>query len=249
MVSMRRIVFVVGALPTIGGCVGADEGDLATYAAPLHRQTGVPDGLARRVIGAAAEIPPDYPIGDVIRVVDLEGGGFVPGSVQRSGDADLVFEPYEGWRADRRYAWTVAPPTSVPHGPELAFSADLVGTAVFDTSDRLDVLGAAFDAAGLQVCVVLSRPFEPAIEDVVRITANDVEIHAVLYPLDADAWAPTFDLSDDDPGVDVACIDSEEPLEPGTSLRIWWNEEGPWRLDVGEDPSADLVDQMYRGLW
>jgi hypothetical protein len=105
----------------------------ATWIEPLDGRTAVDPDAALRLHAASLSLPPGYPVGDFLRVVDLESGGFVPGEVIDEGDA-VAFLPDEPW--DGRYVWTVDDPADVPHGPELPVEATLLGSAVFSTSSR-----------------------------------------------------------------------------------------------------------------
>jgi hypothetical protein len=235
------------ALASLGltGCLAGEELPGETFVTPLDGQTAIPLDMDLIVQNGPAEVPPDYEIPPVIRVVDLEEGGFVTGDVTVQGDI-VRFHPDNGWLGSHRYFWIFDPVEPVPHGPEIAFSDAEAGTAVFDTSVvRLDALGAGLDEDG-RACIVLSRRVTVADGGTIRVTANDVEIPEViveqLEPGDWSDW-PREPL---DEGVDVLCLDTVEPLDTGTVLRMWWGTNGPWRVELSEETVEDVIDTLRR---
>jgi hypothetical protein len=241
--SMRSRSLWIAAF--LAGCDDPTLNPQDSFVSPLAGQTGVPSDMELLVRGGAVEIPPDYAVGDVIRVVDLEDGGFVAGQVLMEG-WDLRFVPEEPWADGRRYAWTVDPAGHVPHGPELPIPANLVGTSAFGTSEAIDLLGSTLDD-DQRACLVASHPLEEAGE--VRITANDVEVEDVtLEELREIEWVPGFARDPSDPYVQVWCVNSATPIAAGAVLRVWWGEQGPWSLTVREIPVEDLVIELHRGV-
>lgn len=240
-----RIAHVVAAAGLLAACNRMESTEEA-FVSPLAGQTGVPLEMDLLVKGGAVEIPPDYPMGEVIRVVDLVDGGFVPGTLTMDG-LDLRFAADDGWAEDRRYAWTVDPAAHVPHGPELPIPAHLVGTSAFGTGEGLDLLGSTLDLDG-RACVVASRPTDEADPDDLRVTVNDVALDdAALIKLDPTEWTPGFALDEVDPYVDVWCLETATPLEAGGALRVWWGDSGPWRMEIRDVPVGDLVIELSRG--
>jgi hypothetical protein len=218
-----------------------------SFVSPADGQTAVPRDLDLLVNRGALEIPPDYPVGDLIAVVDLDDGGIVPGTVTRDG-ADLLFHPDEPWRANRRYAWTVGGDDHDPHGPELPVPAALQGTSSFYTSVDVELLAAGLDDDG-QACVVLSRPVAGLDRDHVRVTLNDVEVpDATVVVAPPESWDPGYELLGDDPALDVVCVTTATPVDAGAEIRIWWGDRGPWRLTVQDAALSDVVAGLYRGV-
>lgn len=245
---MRKttLSMLILALTTVA-CDGGGA-PVQSYIAPVAGQTGIPVDLALLVRNAAQEIPPDYPIDDAIRVVDLDQGGFVAGVVEIDG-VDLLFTPDEAWAEGRRYAWTIDPVAHVPHGPELPLPENLVGTQAFGTSESVDVLASAIADDG-QPCVVLSRPIPDMQTRGIRVTINDVEIEeARLVPLDPQEWNPNLERFPEDPYIDVYCLDAPVEVEAGATIRTWLGEEGPWRHEIRDLPVEDVVIELQRGVF
>jgi len=233
---------------SLAGCAGDDVAQERTWIAPLDGQSGIPLDMQLMVRTGELDLPPDYPIPNLIRVVDLRDGGEVPGRVE-VGPERIRFIPDEGWVGDRRFAWTVDPVNPVPHGPELVFPEHLAGTAVFDTSSSLSVLGAALDDEG-RACLVFSRRLTADDDAEVNIDADGVPVdEVVLEYLPEEAWSPWV-LAPDDPGLDVICLTTPETFEPGTVIRVWWGEpEVPWRAELQGIGVDELVVALRRGVF
>jgi len=195
-------------------------------------------------------MPPDYPLPELVHVVDLDRGGRVQGAVTLQ-DHTLRFTPANGWRPNTRYAWTVNPLQTPPHGPESSVEAGLVGTAAFDTTPRLDLLAAVVPSPQ-KACMVWSRPLTTDDTGELRITIDDAEVTADAIILDLvprAEWGVSFDLEPEDPGVNILCMRGEAetvPLTPGSILRVWWGNEGPWREELAERSLADAVGLLRR---
>lgn len=242
----HRSIPALGVLALAVLAVGCGNNDLAfqeSYISPLDGQTGWSVDAPLQTLAPEMDIPPDYALPELIRVLDLDLGGFVPGTTVRTVDT-LTFTPDEPFAEDRRYSWVVDVPTPVPHGPQLTFPSALEEPAIFDTRPRIDVLGGSVDSTG-QTCLVLSR----------LITADDagswsIEVNGTLvdglvgYRLDREVWSTGFDFPDDDPGPDVYCFTPSETelaglpaLQEGDRLRVFWTGQGEWLvdgLDAGE---------------
>lgn len=227
----------------LAGCAG-DEAIFPAYIAPVDGQTAVPRDLSLRVqTGPIHELPPAYEVPDLIRVVDLTDGGYVPGRVDVDTDS-VRFTPRVRWRSGHRYVWTFDPAKAVPHGPEFGFPDTLEGSAVFDvTADRLDLLDATLDAAG-RTCLVFSR----------RLTADDDGPFAVyadgdlqegtlreLLPVDT-----TYALEPLDAGIDTVCLTTPEPLLGDTELTIEWGQHGPWRVTLRDTDLTQIYSELRR---
>jgi hypothetical protein len=227
--------------------VGCDDsGDLGSFITPLDGQTGVALDAVLEVSAPTLRVPPDYPLPELIRVVDLAEGGFVPGDVVDDGDV-LSFLPHTSWMVDRRYVWTVDIPEGVPHGPELHIAGQLSGSAVFDTSQAVAVLAAGTDDED-RACLVLSRHADSGIVEGARVTADDVEIADLSIELQGpESWLDELWVPGLQPEVDLACLLTEEAIPPGTRLRVWWAESGPWVADVEDVSPAELVVELHRG--
>lgn len=233
-------VFAVG----FAGCAASDD-PVEHFVVPFDGQTAVALDAPLRVQAADLEVPPDYPVGELVSVVDLLDGGFVAGSLSNDA-ADLLFTPDRGWRQDRRYAWTVRVPDDVPHGPHFSAPEDVLVSSVFDTTDRVDVLAAGLTPSGTP-CVILSEaPAGDFVPD--RVTLDDVDVEdAVFSPYAFDEWDPSVDVPGLETTADVVCVQSSAEVVAGTRLRLWVDGSGPQLVEVQDrTPRALLVD-LHRG--
>jgi hypothetical protein len=265
---MRRALALTGAfLPLLAGCPVADalpEG--ARYLSPLDGQSGWAADSPLTAYAEDLDIPADYPLPDLIRVVDLETGGVIAGDVER-GSAWLRFTPQRPFRAGARYAWAVDVPPPVPHGPSLTLPEALRTPAVFDISERIDVLAVTREE-DRRLCLVLSRVITEA--DLIgawSLNTDGQAIAATAATVVARAsWASAFERPEHDPLVDVLCFaapaappvppdddDTEPPESPqrwprvGETLRLSWGARGPWALPVLPGPFTDAIIDLRRG--
>ncbi|MBW1877602.1 MAG: hypothetical protein JRI25_06145 [Deltaproteobacteria bacterium] len=227
--------------------VGCDDaGDEGSFITPLDGQTAVALDALLRVRAPTLGVPPEYPLPELIRVVDLAEGGFVPGEVVDEGDV-LSFVPRGSWAVDRRYVWTVDIPEGMPHGPELHIAGQLSGSAVFDTSEAIAVLAAGLDDDD-RACLVLSRRTDVGMMEGARVTADDEEIADLRIELQGpEVWQDQVWVPGLRPEVDLACLVADESIAPGTRLRVWWAGSGPWVADVEDISPAELVVELHRG--
>jgi hypothetical protein len=220
-----------------------EAGAVPSYIAPLDGQTGIPEDLPLFLAGAAADTPPEYPVADSVRVVDLETGGFVPGATERDGD-DILFFPNHPWHKRRAYAWAIDQPVANAHGPEGGFPDALPGVALFQTTQTLELLGAAMDAG--RACLILSQSGAPLPANPPQISVDDGEVHAAsVVGLRQATWDPGFELLEDDPYVDVWCI-ADASIAPGQTLRVWWGDFGPWHFTVSAGSLPELIGDLRR---
>jgi hypothetical protein len=228
------------ALAFVAGCAGEDPHPAAVYIAPFVGQTGVALDTPLFVRHGASEIPLDYHTQAPVRVVDLDQGGFVAGSVDFDGD-DLSFTPDGGWAEGRRYAWTVDPMYGVAHGPLLGVNDNVDGTGAFTAGYDPTVLGAGLFQDG--VCLLLSQPWD---EKEFTVTANDVPVDDIEVQLiDRPTADDDTDWHSHFPG-DVACLDGAVPVAAGSALRVYWGERGPWRVIVSAQHPDDLFAVLHR---
>ena len=258
--SIGRLALAAGVL-ALAAC-NADDVDYEEYISPLDGQTGWNPETALVVVAEGMDIPPDYPLPELIRVLDLDFGGFVPGRTEKL-DGSLRWTPDDPLKTDCdpsdpddlgcRFGWVVDVPEPVPHGPELHFPDILEEPAVFDTSSRIDVLGGSLDAEG-RPCLVLSR----------KVTAEDtgswsVEIDGQLVEdvigslLDPADWASGLELPAGDDGVDVICFEQflgtpdDPPLvQGGDRVRLTWGDQGPWVVEIEDGAILDTVQRLRR---
>lgn len=224
--SLRYLV----GLAFIAGCTQTSDFSIS----PMDGLTAVSPDEPLVAYGAAREIPPGYPLGDLITVVDLADGGYVDGEVMVEG-TDLSFYPAQNWSGDRRYAWTVGEDEHVTHGPELPIPEESRGTAVFSRIGRPEALGAWSEDP--DVCVLLSQPEVALNVRDLRLTVNDVAVES-------------FNLHEVALGVDApvtgVCISATLPIGAGSTLRVWWGNEGPWRFNAEDTSSDALIQRLTR---
>lgn len=235
---------MVRALPSLLLLSACGRAEVEVYIAPFDGQTQVALDTAPVVHGGAQEVPPDYPVGELVRVVDLDAGGFVPGHTVADGQ-DLRFVLDTGFTAGRRYGWVIDPMLGVPHGPDLTLPDGASGTAVFSTSD--DVVPVAVANDDDLLCVFLSAPVGSISPASARIEANDVFVEVTAATL-LDAQDYAFDgLADADVGAGVACFQTVPLIGVGATVRVWWGAGDPIRLQVAGDPLPDVLATLYRG--
>lgn len=278
---MRPSLAVVGSFISLAGLVGSgcatedDPTEVERYLSPLDGQTGWDPSAPLTAVATDLDLPSDYPLPELIRVVDLETDGLIPGRVERSASW-IRFFPDEPLPAERRYAWTVDVPDTLPHGPELRFPQALMEPAIVSTESGVDALAASIEADG-RVCVVMSRLLTE--QDTGTWTWN-VEGTSLAVPtarlVPITSWPVQFELPAEDPGVDVLCFDpqqapgqdpddtdtgdTDEDPEPngepppndrrvqvGDTLRLDWGGRGPWTLDVEPGPYTNAVLRLRRG--
>jgi len=246
--TMRRLFLVGCAGFFTAGCFEPQIRYMGppAFIAPLDGQTGYPTGLPITVTSDRIDLPDDYLTPDLIRVSDLDTGAEIVGNLTFSDDG-VQFVPNQDWRTNRRYIWTIDPPIPVPHGPELDFPDHLIGTAIFDTSKRLKLLNAGVDAEG-NTCMVFSRTITSDDSGTLRVTVNDIEVEDAIYSiLEPASVGNQYTLQPDDEGVSVVCFQTALPIDSGASLRLWWGNEGPWRVDLIDATPDELVRILRRG--
>jgi len=214
----------------------------------MDGQTDVPTNQPLLVSTGGLDLPEKYVIPQsFIQVVDLSGGGFVAGDVVREGD-DVLFLPTQPWKKDTRYAWSTSQIPTMPRTPEYQFPEALIGEAVFDTSPDLDVLDVMLDDSlddTEQLCALLSREIV-APNALVALTIDGELVEDVAYEIyGEDVWGPPFDTQQA-PTVSVVCFE-DLPVTSGDSLRLWWNEAGPWQARVEAGRIQDALRTRHRG--
>jgi hypothetical protein len=228
---LTRLVALSATLASLATLVACEE--LPGMIAPFDGRTNLDAREPLRVQGGANQIPPDYPAGNVITVVDLLDGGFVDGTVVTDG-MDVLFHPAADWPTGRRLAWTFMDPDHVPHGPEMPVEVGLRGTAVFSADDGAEVL--AVEEDGGRPCLVLSQPIEDVDALVLRVTVDDVDVESIARSLDG-AWDPY------DAGATAMCLDGVS-VAPGQSVRVWVDGRGPWRHPA--EAHDTIVARLFR---
>ena len=238
----------------MGACSDEDPG--ARFISPLDGQTGWGVDVPLVVQSQDMDLPDDYALPELLRVIDLDQGGIIEGTTVREQDF-LTFTPSTSWPANRRFAWVVDVPAPVPHGPELTFPPELDEPAVFDTSSRIDVLGGSVDDDD-RACVVLSRMLDGEDAGTWRVTSGDTDIAGVVgYLVPRSEWGPDLDFPTGDPGVDVLCFDfggsdpdptEPAPVNPSDQVRLYWNGDQSWLITLSAGPVADEVVRLRRGV-
>ncbi|MCO4743638.1 MAG: hypothetical protein KC912_02540 [Proteobacteria bacterium] len=229
------------------GCADASESGDASWIAPFDGQTAFSPDQDLVVSMRGVAVPDDYPLNDLIQVMDLLDGGRVPGEVTLTGDT-VRFSPDAPWESDRRCGWTVYDPLEIAHGPEVHLPDGTEGTAVFEVSDNIHVLDATVGEVDGSVCLLLSRPSEDALELDVWVQAAEYSLTAEVQPDSREDYA----LADTDAGAGVRCFESPEALAAGDAIRLQIAgtgdlfTQGPWRLELSEAPIVELLAARRR---
>ena len=247
---MRLLKQLSSALALTVLAAGCQESVTATnraYIAPLDGQTGVPVDMALVVIVEGLGLPETYVMPDFISVVDFTDGGIVPGRIQILSDS-VRFSPEVGWTEGHRYGWTVDPVESVAHGPQFALPDHLSGTAMFESSDALDLLGAVHDTDG-ETCLLMSRALTADDDGEFIVIADEQVLSDVVVSLESEAnWGKPYQLEPGDPRASVLCLETEEfTFEPGVKLRVTFGDFGTWTAVIKDSTIADLVVDLRRG--
>lgn len=231
----------------IAGCAGPEAPTQAGWIAPFDGQTNFNPSQDLLVSMQGVRIPEDYPLNELVRVMDLLDGGTVPGTVTLD-ESLLRFSPDAPWATDRRCGWTLYDPLETAHGPEVHLPV-ATGTAVFEVSDNIHALDLSLGEMDGAVCMLLSRPVDSGLD--VRVWIEDRE-YLVLAEAQPESW-DDYELPDTDLGAGVRCFDPPEPLEDGDALRLQIEgtgatlfEHGPWRLEVSSASIAELLAERRR---
>jgi len=192
-------------------------------------------------------MPPDLPIPeDFVRVIDLDAGGLVSGELHRD-ETRVYFEPSAVWAEGGRYAWSVLPLERHPHGPQFQFPDHLLGTAVFETSDSMQLLASGVDSIEKRTCMVFSRVLTSSDTGGFVVTVNDVPLDDATFGiLEAGDWGLPYALEVDDAGVTVVCFTTASDIEVGARLRVWAGGLGPWNVVLEEQNAEDLMIDLRR---
>jgi hypothetical protein len=189
-------------------------------------------------------IPPDYPAGELLHVVDVGTEAPVAGEVVMEAGL-ILFDPEQDWAAGKRYLWTVDVPESVPHGPEYGVPDELIGTAVFEVDDRLDLVGATLERT-TDPCFVFSQPVDDRPIDAMELSVEGqpVQIESVFYP-DADYWKEPYELLPADEGIDLVCMTTIDLLPTDVPVTVSW-EGYDWTVRMERRRPGDLVASELR---
>ena len=247
-IIVKSRILIAAALLLLAACDGPTTKNTGGFIGPMDGQTNVSMDQALLVQTGGLDLPDKYSIPQTfIQVVNLVDGGFVEGDVVREGD-DVLFLPANAWNPDTRYAWSTNQIPAMPRTPEYQFPNALIGEAVFDTSSELDVLDFVLDdtlSDSERPCALLSREIV-APNALVVLTVDDVLVEDVDYEVySEDEWGESFDAKHA-PGVSVVCFNDVD-IAPGDSLRLWWNESGPWQDNIEDGRIKDALRLRHRG--
>ena len=158
-------------ISVFAACATDDPG--VGFVSPFDGQTDWPHEAPLQLRLTGDSLPEGYPTPqDLVRVVDLDDGGFVPGSLSHDG-VDLWFYPDQPFAADHDFVAHIDPASLDNREPELDGMVGLDGETVFSTASRLDALDAVVDAAGV-LCVLWSRA--PADGEFVSVAVDGVAV-------------------------------------------------------------------------
>ncbi|MCB9679797.1 MAG: hypothetical protein H6737_32120 [Alphaproteobacteria bacterium] len=226
----------------LAGCV--DPVVVPQRIAPADGQTDVGPNQPLVVVGDVGHFPEDYPLPELVEVVDLEVGGIVPGSIE-SVDGALVFTPDAPWADDREYVWTLRDPYDESRRPEFEIEPSLQGTAFFSTARELRVIHAAWSASD-ELCVLTSQPvlaFE--VESRMRITLDDEPVPIAAFRILDDAELVQEDLADGDSGIGGVCLTVSARV--GAASGRIFVDESAWLRELFHVEPADMVAAVRRG--
>jgi hypothetical protein len=247
MANWRLIPATTALLTALAGCNGGDSDSVRAYIAPLDGQSNIPLDLRLMVEVGDISMPEDLPVPeDFIRVIDLNEGGEVSGELRREGTR-IYFEPSENWGDGGRYAWSILPLERHPHGPQFRFPDHLLGTAVFQTDQAIELLATGLDSIEERTCMVFSRPLVGDDNSAFAVTINDVALEdPVFQVLEAGDWGLPFALAPRDEGVSVICFSTTTPIVAGARIRVWAGGIGPWNAFLEEKTAEDLMIDLRR---
>ncbi|MFK7926595.1 MAG: hypothetical protein AB8H79_00285 [Myxococcota bacterium] len=253
--SLTRALAALLVVTAVGTSACEETGlvPLQRFISPLDGQTGWDPNTPLVIRDEGMSVPPDYPLPALVRVVDIDLGGFIEGRTERNGST-LIFTPDSAFEADKRYGWVVDMPEPVPHGPELVFAETLQEPAVFDTTSDIDVLAGTLGDDG-QVCLVLSRLLTAEDTGNWSIEVDGERVDNVVGSLlDRTEWLGALSFPEGDDGVDVFCFDppdsspSEFPLvTDGARVRLYWGARDPWLIEVNAGAPFSAVERLRRG--
>ena len=233
------------------GC-NADLAPAVGWIAPFDGQTAVATSESLVLSMSGLKVPVDYPLNELVQVADLDRGGLVNGRITLADDV-IRFQPDNGWRTDGRYAWTVRDPADYPHGPEFNLPANTAGTAVFESSDRIDALNATLGEQADRICLLLSRPSEIALTAQVSFEGQP----SGVIPVEVGSVAGDYPTSPADLGAGSGCFDSPDTanLVAGAVARVTLTDSaegadlGQWRLTLEEGALVDILNTRRRGTF
>jgi hypothetical protein len=218
----------------IAGCPGPGP----TFIAPLDGQTGVPLNAPLQLRVERLGNPQGYPLPEeLIRVVDLESGGFVPGRLVARGP-DVLFVPIDPWRPGASYAWVVSQPAHRARQPELRVPPEVLGEAVFHTASGPALLEAVLDDG--ELCLLLSEPADALPWATITVGGEPLDLGppTVVDPL---RDIPELELLDEDPGAGALCFAAPAGVARRDVLR-----GGGEAVEIRERSLLDAVAARYR---
>lgn len=210
-----------------------DEG--WSFVSPLDGQAEWPVDEPLQLHLTEAPVPRGYPLpAELLRVVDLDGSGFVEGHAEQSA-SDVLFVPRDGWTPGHRYAWSVGRPPNQAREVELALPENVLGEGVFDTSDSLELLEAGNGDGDL--CLLFSRALRSSEVEIVVSVNEAPAVVVVAEPFEA-AIDLDLELGPIGPEVGASCVDLS--ISEGALVRVWVDDGGPWQVQA----TADLSDTI-----
>lgn len=217
-----------------------DERDLRI--APADGQSDVGAFQPLVVLGDVG-FPAEAPVPQVIEVIDLVEGGFVSGVTVRQGDG-LAFVADEPWPPDRSFLWTLAQPLDEVRRPEIELPAAVLGSAVFRTDNRFDVLAATVPATD-ELCLVASRPVLSADLATLDLASGGEALAVGSVRYLEPSQLTGVELPDGDAGLGGVCLVVTPAIVPGAMLRVQ-TFAGSALLPVGADDVVTVTDTLRR---
>lgn len=215
----------------------------ASFITPADGQTNVAPFQILRVHGNAAKIPDDFPLPDLVEVLDLDRGGRVQGSVS-SSDGQIRFTPDQAWLRGE-YLWTVRQPLDDARMPEFDIDPAMLGSASFSTLDQLRVIHAAWSPSG-SLCVLLSRPpRQQGIEERLRVTVDGepVPLRGIEILTPVELGQDALDAGDN--GIGGVCMELSIGGRPERAR--FYIDDDSWLRDLEVLEPLDMVADVRRG--
>ncbi|MEZ4319201.1 MAG: hypothetical protein R3F61_16925 [Myxococcota bacterium] len=230
-------------LVLVAGCASEPEVALQRIT-PANGQTDVGRFVPLVVAGDVGHFPADYPLPDLFTVVDLDGGGTIPGTVTYDGER-LVFAPDEAWPDDRDYLWTVRDPLDESRRPELEIDPALQGSASFSTRRELRILHAGWSETS-ELCVLTSQPLLPTdVSQRIHVTLDDLEVDVLASRILEPEALDQTDLENGDNGIGAVCLRLTGPQDAARA-RIFVD-DASWLRDLFHVEPLDMVAAVRRG--
>lgn len=239
------------------GCPGptdSSEPDQG-FISPVTGQTAWPTDAPLTLFAPSLDLPPDYPLADALRVTDTTTGEQVLGRIEQSREF-IQFFPQGRFREGRTFRWSVRLTDPIPHGPHYDLPEHMRETNTFTTSQALDALALDLDTELGGICLILSRRIETSDVGTWRVWVNGDRVPQVVAQLiPQESWSHDFAFPIEDPGVDVVCLDLNDPSDEsfdlpisGDEVEVRWGGRGTWSATIEQIRIVDHFARLRREI-